>query len=139
MLTNKQARHNIYNYLAACKVGFQSFKRSYSQLTFFNFLQNYLVQAQTQRFLSRQRWQPYMQRYWLMIHTHVSKSCFSVVVHSFLPSTQTTPKQATHTSQFFRVACCRGRSTKTSNNARIPDSAWHVAEDARDHSKQTTA
>ena len=32
-------------YHAACRVEFQPFKRSYSQLTFFNFLQNMSEQA----------------------------------------------------------------------------------------------
>ena len=33
-------------YQAACKVGFQPFKRLYSQLTFFNFLLNIRIQVE---------------------------------------------------------------------------------------------
>ena len=36
-------KHRLYH--AAYKVGFQSFNRSYSQLTFFNFLSKLLVLA----------------------------------------------------------------------------------------------
>ena len=36
---------SLHSYHAACKVEFQPFKRSYSQLTFFNILQKLFIKA----------------------------------------------------------------------------------------------